>query len=548
MENTLYYGDNLKIMREEIEDESVDLIYLDPPFNSKATYNILFKDESGEAPPSQIKAFSDTWHWPDAAEDFDDLRTQAPETVRRLIEGLYEFIGPCSMMAYLVMMVSRLLEMKRILKRTGSLYLHCDPTASHYLKLLLDCIFGIRNFRNEILWKRTLGHHLSSRSFDNMVDMLFLYSKTDNYIFNNQFLELTEKEIEKKFPYVEQETGRRYTHRQLEQPQNVKSKGETRIIQGKKIKTEQGWRWSQETLNKRVKKNPYLIYWTSSGRPRYKIYADEYKGRKIGNLWDDIAPLSSMDSERLRYPTQKPLALLERIIKVSSNPGDTVLDPFCGCGTTIEAAEKLDRKWMGIDITHLAIQLIRKRLHDAFEDKCSYKVFGLPEDYGSACTLAEQNKYEFQWWALSLVDARPVGGEDEKKKGRDKGIDGIYPFIDEEKRKSKIVVISVKGGSTGPVHVRELKGTVEREKAAMGILITLDPPTNDMKTEAATAGFYESYLFKKKFPKIQILSVKEYFEENQRAQLPRFTKRSIAFKQAPKVVKEREDNQNRLDI
>ena len=546
MENRLYYGDNLRVMRENIPDESVDLIYLDPPFNSKATYNILFKDEMGEVAPSQVKAFSDTWHWYDAAEDYDELRIQAPETVRRLVEGLYDFIGPCSMMAYLVMMTSRLLEMKRILKKTGSLYLHCDPTAGHYLKILLDHIFGFKNYRNEIIWKRTLGHHLATRRFDVMTDFIYFYSKTDDYVYNPLFSPLKEEETIVKFPYIEEETERRFTHRQLEQPQNVKTKGETRIIQGKTIKTEQGWRWSQDTIDKRLKRNPYLVYWTSSGRPRYKIYADEYKGQKVGSLWDDIQPLSSNDRERLGYPTQKPLALLERIIAASSNPGDIVFDPFCGCGTTIEAAEKLGRRWMGVDITHLAIQLIRKRLNDAFEEECRYRIIGIPEDYGSARALAMQDKYEFQWWALSLVDARPFGGEDAKKKGGDRGIDGIYPFIDDEKRKSKIVIISVKGGKTGPVDVRELKGTVERENAAMGVLITLDPPTKEMRNEAAAAGFYESELFKKKFPKIQILSVKEYFDEGQRAQLPMFTGRSIAFKQAPKVRKGDKDNQNSL--
>lgn len=548
MENRLYYGDNLGVMRDSIEDESIDLIYLDPPFNSRATYNILFKDESGEFAPSQVKAFSDTWHWYDAAEDYDELRIRAPEAVRRLIEGLYDFMGPCSMMAYLVMMTSRLLEMKRILKKTGSLYLHCDPTAGHYLKILLDHIFGFKNYRNEIIWKRTLGHHLATRRFDVMTDFLFFYSKTDDYIYNPRFRPLIEEEVIAKFPYIEEETERRFTHRQLEQPQNVRTKGETRIIQGKTIKTEQGWRWSQETIDKRFKINPYLIYWTSSGRPRYKIYADEYKGQKVGSLWDDIMPLSSNDRERLGYPTQKPLALLERIIEASSNPGDIVFDPFCGCGTTIEAAEKLGRRWMGVDITHLAIQLIRKRLNDAFEEECRYRIIGIPEDYGSARALAQQDKYEFQWWALSLVDARPFGGEDAKKKGRDRGIDGIYPFIDDVKRKSKIAVISVKGGKTGPVDVRELKGTVEREKAAMGVLIILDPPTKEMRNEAASAGFYESELFKKKFPRIQILSVKEYFDEGQRAQLPMFTGRSIAFKRAPRVKKSDDNNQNSLPL
>jgi hypothetical protein len=280
----------------------------------------------------------------------------------------------------------------------------------------------------------------------------------------------------------------------------------------------------------------------------YRDYLDEKPGVLPRDWWTDIPFLNRAARERLHYPTQKPLALLERIVKASSNPGDIVLDPFCGCGTAIEASERLHRKWIGIDITHLAIQLIRKRLSDAFGDECQFQVKGIPEDYPSAKLLASHDKYEFQWWALSLVDARPFGGEDAKKKGKDRGIDGIFSFKDEEKRKSKFVVISVKGGKTGPAHIRDLKGTVEREKASMGILITLDPPTREMRIEAGSAGFYESELFKKKFPKIQIISVKEYFEEKQRAELPRFTGRSIDFKKAPKVIKDNGENQNNLKI
>ena len=552
MENTLYYGDNLKIIRESIPDESVDLVYLDPPFNSQASYNMLFRDESGRLAPSLVQAFSDTWHWKNEDENFSaeaqyyELQKNAPDNVIHLIEGLYEFMGPCSMMAYLVMMTSRLLELKRVLKPTGSIYLHCDSTASHYLKHLLDRIFGVQNFRNEIIWKRTLGHHLATKRFDVMVDSIFFYTKSDNYTFHRQFHQLAEKEIEKKFPFIEEETCRRYTHEKLEQASNKYNKTEPRTILGKTLKTEIGWRWTQETIDKRIAENPNCIIFTSGDKPRYKRYADEYKGRKISNLWTDIQPLGSMAAERMGYPTQKPVALLKRIIETSSNPGDTVLDPFCGCGTTIEAAEALGRKWLGIDITHLAITAIASRLEDAFSGKCQYRSEGIPQDYPSAKFLASHNPYEFQFWALNLINALPTGGD--KKKGRDRGIDGIYRFIDEEKRKSKIVIISVKSGKTGPLHVRELKGTVEREKAAMGILITLEPPTREMETEAATAGFYESEVFKKRYPKIQILSVKEYFEAGVRANLPLHTGRSIAFKKAPRVRKQNIDNQNNLEI
>jgi DNA modification methylase len=428
------------------------------------------------------------------------------------------------------------------MKSTASLYLHCDSTASHYLKHVLDRIFGVQNFRNEIIWRRTLGHHLATKRFDVMVDSIFFYTKNENYTFHRQFHQLSEAEIAKKFSFVEEKTGRRYTHRQLEQRQNVGSKGNKRIIFGKEYITDQGWRWTQETIDKRLRDNPHLIIFTSGERPRYKIYSDEYHGRKISNLWTDIQPLGSMAAERMGYPTQKPVALLKRIIETSSNPGDNVFDPFCGCGTTIEAAETLGRKWLGIDITHLAITAIESRLKDAFEGKCLYNTVGIPQDYPSAKFLANQKPFEFQFWALSLTNAQP------RKRTKDRGIDGIYRFIDEEKRKSKIIIISVKGGKTGPVDIRELKGTVEREKAAMGVLITLDPPTKEMETEGATAGFYESVLFKKKFPKIQILSVKDYFDNNKRAQLPLFTKRALTYKEAPKVDKQKNENQNSLDI
>lgn len=546
MENTLYYGDNLKVMRENIPDESVDLIYLDPPFNSNATYNALFKDELGMAPPSQVRAFTDSWHWYNAAEEYDDLRTNAPETIRRVIEGFYDFMGPCPMMAYLTMMTSRLLEMRRILKRTGSIYLHCDHTASHYLKHLLDHMFGIENFRNEIIWRRSLGHHLATKRFDIQTDSIFFYSKSCDYIFNIQYHMLNEDEIIKKFPYIEAETNRRYTHRQLEQPQNVKSKSEARDINGRKLTTEQGWRWTQATIDKRLAENPYLIIFTDGDRPRYKIYADEYQGRKIGNLWTDIQPLGSMARERMGYPTQKPLALLERIIKSSTNPGDTVMDPFCGCGTTIEAADNLKRQWIGIDITHIAINKIIERIEKNLSTHRKYIVKGRPEDYPSAVKLAETDKYEFQWWALSLVGARPFGGEDVKKKGADRGIDGIYPFIDETSKKSQIVIVSVKAGSTGPVHIRELKGTVEREKAAMGILITLEPPTKEMRNEAAASGFYEIQGYSLKFPKIQILSVKDYFEKNIQADIPTFRSRNAQI--LKKSISKKETEQNHLNI
>lgn len=517
MNNTLYYGDNLRILREYIPDECVDLIYLDPPFNSQANYNILFKDESGDSPPSQIKAFSDTWHWPDAALAFEELRRNAPEKVRRMVEGLYDFMGPCAMMAYLVMMTTRLVELHRVLKTTGSIYLHCDTTASHYLKIILDTVFGPKNFRNEIAWCYK-ERELSKRYWNKKHDMILFYVKNcqSKYTFNwsTATYEYSDGTIAK-FKLKDAD-GRIY---------QIRGKG--------------GPYTGEHGLSPEIEQEH--PEWT------YRDYLDEKPGVLPRDWWSDIPFLNRAARERLHYPTQKPLALLERIIKASSNPGDVVLDPFCGCGTTIDAAQKLNRNWMGIDITHLAIQLIRKRLFDTYEDQCKYNIHGLPEDFGSASALAAADKYEFQWWALSLVQARPFGGEDMKKKGKDRGIDGVYPFIDDEKKKSKIAIISVKGGKATSLHVRELKGTIDREQAAMGVLITLNPPTKEMEIEAASAGFYESELFKKVFPKIQIISVKDYFETGKTAQLPMFTGRSLAFKQAQKVKKDTKE-QNHLKI
>ena len=543
MNNTLYYGDNLRIMHANIEDESVDLIYLDPPFNSRAEYNVLYKDELGEAPPAQKKAFTDFWHWPEAEEEYEELQLNAPERIRKLITGLYEIVGPTPMMAYNVMMTSRLIELQKKLRNTGSIYLHCDTTAGHYLRMIMEAIFGAENFRNAITWQR-FHFHANAKRWGRIHDELLYYSKSPIAAkrFNPQRKPYKESYLKSHFK--KNDKGRYYTYSDASAP----GIGPPRYFFGKLVEPPKNarWRWSQSKIDELCRKGVIIL--TEQGRPRVKRFLDKMPGHIIGDVWTDIPLINSMAKERLGYATQKPLALLERIIKASSNEGDVVFDPFCGCGTTIEAAEKLDRKWIGIDITYHAINLITKRLNDAFGGECEYNIIGLPEDYPSAQALAKQDSYEFQWWALSLVGARPAGGVDDKKKGADKGIDGIYPFIDDMDRKSKIAVVSVKSGKTGPDHIRDLKGTVERENAAMGILITLSPPTEAMRVEASTAGSYESEVFKKRYPKIQIISVKEYFEEGLRVDLPLHTGRSIAFKRAPKVRKGDGDNQNTLGL
>jgi site-specific DNA-methyltransferase (adenine-specific) len=507
-ENTLYYGDNLEVMRKYLPDECIDLVYLDPPFNSNRDYNLLFREQSGEPAQGQIKAFTDTWQWSERA--YDEFCQTCPKpALVELVQGFVRTLGRNDLTAYLVMMAPRLVELHRVLKPTGSLYLHCDPTASHYLKVMLDVVFGARNFMNEIAWKRYAAHSLSQGRYDRISDRILFYCKDSRLTrtFNPPTEALSEEEINERFPHVEPETGRRFQHVSLEQSSNKSSAGETRIIQGRTVVSEIGWRWSQETFDQRLKENPYLIYWTSTGRPRYKIYADEYKGKPVGDIWTDVPYLSSGDAERLGYPTQKPLALLERILQASSNEGDTVLDPFCGCGTAIVAAQKLNRRWIGIDITHLAIALIKYRLSDMFDLKegKDYRVVGEPTTVAEARALAQQDRDEFQKWAIGLIPrARPY----QDKKGKDTGIDGVLFFKDDLKD-PKRALIQVKSGRVSVKDVRDFRGVLEREGATLGLFVTLEPPTRDMVQEAEQAGFYTTPLGNLRIPRLQIRTVEE---------------------------------------
>lgn len=509
--NTLYYGDNLKVLREHIKDESVDLIYLDPPFNSNRSYNVLFKDESGLSSESQITAFDDAWHWGDSAQQtYRELLISAPGNVASMIDSLYKFIGANQMMAYLVMMAARLVELHRVLKPTGSLYLHCDPTASHYLKILLDMVFGIQNFQNEITWKRS-STHSDAKKLANIADVILFYSKTGDFTWHEQFNEFDEKYLNSHYSQSDSD-GRKYTLSDLTKPKG--SAGYFYDLLGCKPPPN-GWRMPESRAEQWIKEKRILI--PSKGKtPRYKRYLDEVKGTKIGNIWTDIFPINSQAKDNLGYPTQKPLALLERIIQSSSNPGEVVLDPFSGCGTCIAAAQKLGRQWIGIDITHLAIAMHKSRLKDMYnlEPKKDYQIVGEPEDLQGARQLATEDRYQFQWWALSLIEARPLGsGGDSKtgKKGSDRGIDGVINFLDDHKGGLKRALVQVKSGHVKSGDIRDLKGTLEREGAQIGVFITLEPATKDMHTEAVTAGVYRSEMWKKDCPKIQILTVEDLF-------------------------------------
>jgi site-specific DNA-methyltransferase (adenine-specific) len=513
MTNALYYGDNLDVLRHEIAGDSVDLIYLDPPFNSQANYNVLFKSPAGKAADAQIEAFEDTWHWGEEAERaFAAVLASTATQAAELLRAMRSFLGENDMMAYLAMMAVRLIELHRVLKPTGSLYLHCDPTASHYLKLLLDAIFRPQNFLSEIIWRRT-GTHSSALRWGPVHDVIFFYGRqAGEHAWNRPYQPLSEKHLSSHYRRVDQH-GRRYEHGELTAP-GIRRGRSGAIWRGFDV-TEIGRHWTTtvERLDQLFAEG--RIYLPSDGAwPRLIRYEEDSKGRAIGDVWEDISPINMRARERLGYPTQKPGALLERIIAASSNPGDLVLDPFCGCGTTIHAAQKLGRAWVGIDITHLAISLIERRLKDAFPG-VTFEVHGTPKDLESAVDLARRDKYQFQWWAVSLVDARPYGG---KKKGADGGIDGIL-FFRSDRDKTEKALVSVKGGdNVGVSMVRDLIAVVEREKAAVGVLISLALPTRAMEREASAAGLFAGPF--EAVPKIQIITLAELFQ-GVRPRIPR---------------------------
>lgn len=451
-ENTLYYGDNLPLLKDNCEDESIDLIYLDPPFNSKANYNILFGGNGKSE--AQIRAFDDTWHWgPESESSYADVMEGGGQTAD-VLEAFRSFLGDNDMMAYLAMMTPRLVELRRVLKITGSLYLHCDPTASHYLKILLDAVFGKKNFRNEIIWHYRRWTS-PSKKFQKLHDILLFYTKSDSYQFNTLLTPYTPGSVARK----EQGILHRF----------------------------------------KAGEEPVLV---SDGKV-------DKKGVPENDVWQ-IPFIAPSAKERLGYPTQKPLALLERIIKASSNPGDLVLDPFCGCGTAVHAAQKLGRQWIGIDITHLAIGLIEYRLRDAFGIRP--KVVGAPEDLAGAHDLFQRDPFQFEAWAVTRI---PSMKPNERKTG-DKGIDGVGRFYLGRASSGKAqygkILASVKGGKRlGVSMIRDFRGVLEREGVDLGIFICLHGPTRGMITEAASAGRYRD-LDSHDFPRMQIYTITDFFD------------------------------------
>ncbi|MBA7679794.1 hypothetical protein ES703_88098 [subsurface metagenome] len=527
--NVLYFGDNLEILRnrEYFPDECVDLIYLDPPFNSKKDYNILFKENSGVESEAQIKVFTDTWEWgPTAQNTYHDIVINGPLKVGKLIGALHDAIGHNDVMAYLLMMTARLIELHRVLKPTGSLYHHCDPTASHYLKLVLDQIFGPVNFRNEIIWRRTTSHgdwKQGAKHFGRVHDTILFYSKGSNYIWNTQFLPFSPEQIREQY-YKFDANGRSY---RLVTPTAKKPGGDT-SYEWKGVRPPKGryWAYSREKMAEMDEKG--LLYYSKTGQPYIRYYLDERPGVAVQSIWTDIPPMGPTAKERLNYQTQKPIALLDRIIRVGSNEGDIVLDPFCGCGTAVVAAHTLKRRWIGIDITHLAINLMRNRLKGHFDIKA--EVIGEPVDLAGAKALAHEDRYQFQWWALGLIGARPLG---EKKKGADEGIDGVIHFIDEASGKPKRVLVQVKSGHVGVSAIRELKAVAAND--AIGVFITLEPPTEPMTVEAIDAGYYHSPIWDKDYPKIQILTIDELLH-GKTVNMPPQTQTDVTFAKAQKIT------------
>ena len=482
-DGTLFYGDCLDILRGRnlkgdryIKDDSVDLIYLDPPFNSNKVYNVIFKEPTGHGAASQVKGFEDTWTWnDDVAKEYEDLKALGGKVADTMV-GLEKILGFSNMFAYLVMMMTRLVEMRRVLKDTGTLYLHCDQSAGHYIKVVLDAIFGPENFVNEIIWCYKAASGPSNRFFRRKHDVIFLYSKTNKYLFYSDSI---------------------------------------RVEYGNSVKQQ-------------IKSGT-----TSFGRV--------VKGNPLGKTpedWWEIPIINSMAKERLGYPTQKPEALLERIIKASSKEGDLVLDPFCGCGTCVAVAQKLGRKWLGIDITAIAINIIKSRLKDSCPE-ATYRVIGEPSTPEDAHRLADsrdpEDKYQFQLWALGLDGARPTG---KLKKGADKGIDGKR-YFDAPGGKTETVMYSIKSGHVSAKDVRDLARVVDREGAAMGVLISMEPITRPMKEEAATAGFYRPEgLDEDTYPKVQLLTVEELMNRTRIVQWPRYLK-DKTYKEAPRAGKDR---------
>jgi DNA modification methylase len=544
MKNKIYYGDNLEVLRNYLADESVDLCYIDPPFNSKRNYNQIYNNV-GKEDKAQAQAFIDTWTWDEYAQNglfeiqSNYNRVFTAQSID-LITGLEKVLKKGSLFAYLVSMTLRIAEIHRILKPTGSFYLHCDPTASHYLKLVLDAVFCPQsgNFQNEIIWQRTSSHN-DSKKWGAVHDVIFFYTKASKFTWNKVYLPHSEKYVNDFYRHRDERGVYRLDH--IIRSQSM-GKRPNLSYEYKGYTPEWGWRVLQEKLVQLDAEN--RLAWSSTGRPYLKRYLHEQQGTPIKSVITDINPLSASSAEKLGYPTQKPEALLERIIQASSNEGDVILDAYCGCGTSIAVAEKLQRQWIGIDITYQSISLILKRLEDQFgydftqdvidenhpdtPKAATLELNGVPKDFASAVELAnrkdDRTRKEFEkWMVLSYSRNQAIINE---KKGSDGGIDGIAYVPDRNAKgeiENKKALFSVKSNAKlSPAVIRELNGTIEREHAACGFLLTLYPMPNLVK-ESKQYGNYQNSLINKSYPKIQVICVDELLN-GARLELPNVVK------------------------
>lgn len=528
--NQLWFGDNLTILREEVAAESVDLIYLDPPFNSNANYNVLFRTPSDDAASAQVEAFRDTWTWGNEAQWAIDEIMMSGGPVATIVHALHSALGESDMMAYLVMMAQRLSELRRVLRSTGSLYLHCDPTASHYLKIIMDSVFGPTRFLSEVIWKRTSAHS-SARRYGPIHDVILFYGKSPDFKWNHQYQPYDQEYLDRFFDQTDDE-GRKWKRSDLTGAGT--RNGETgKLWRGLDV-TAKGRHWAYPPAKLEELDAAGRVHWPKKegGMPRLKQYPEDLPGVPLQDIWSDIRPLHNLTAERLGYPTQKPQALLDRIIKSSSNAGDVVLDPFCGCGTTVASAHVNDRQWIGIDVAFHAIKVIEDRILRQ-SPLAQFEVGGVPRDFEGAQRLASNDKYQFQWWANYLVGVQALK---EIKKGPDRGIDGQMYFMNGPRGWGRVLT-SVKGGQhVGSKDVREFKAVIDRERAEMGLFICLNEPTRDMNTEAAAFGFVQTA--HGHLPKLQIVSIAEWFR-GKRPYLPSLGHISREFFEPEKRAKQK---------
>ena len=537
--NRLYFGNNFDWLQ-RLKPDSVDLVYLDPPFNSKAQYNLLYETPDNERETAQKTVFRDTWTWTHEAEFCLNQCLGAGGRIAGIMKALSVALRRSDTMAYLAMMGARLILIHRVLKPTGCLYLHCDPTASHYLKIILDAIFGPVNYRTEISWRRTSAHNDAKqgrKQYGNVRDVIFFYTANGEWTWNQQYTKYDPEYLESEYRHQSAE-GESYKETDVTA---AKPGGDTSFIwRVKRPKGKQKARWvpdfdeefkapkpdwdykgvppyngrfwaySKENLRKFWEQGQ-LVH-RATGMPRLMQFAEKMPGVPLQNDWQDIPPAPR--SEALGYPTQKPLDLLRRIIKTSSNPGDVVLDPFCGCGTSVHAAAELGRNWIGIDVSYYAIRLIRRRLVAHFGSSVIVPIEGIPADLVSAEKLADDDPYGFQQWAVHELGCQLWN---DGKKGADGGIDGEMWFFNGPGREAGRLIVQVKGGKKTVDQVRAFKEVLKDQEAELGVFFCRGSATPEMVRIASAAGFHR--IGRREIPRLQIFSLEEWYS-GRRPELP----------------------------